>query len=283
MNASQSFKAAIVGILFLGLAVLGPAPASAGDLWWQQAILLVHIPLGGGNFFTVNHVFSANQAAVTITVKCFNESSQQIGPLVGINVELVAQGQVSNQTPSTLGVLADPLFSTGNGWCYARGTQDFSVQSTVGVTTDLTPGGILSSPGSIHVGTTHGLGEYTTDRAGLPFWTTVGGAQSFLILVNPRATARTVTVALFDANGIPQGTPLVRNLAARDFDALFIPSAFGLPTPPTSGSITITTTGGTQGYNGWYLQTYPTGSRLIFAPINLDGDFTAQLVPADAP
>lgn len=275
-------KSFMVGLVLLGSMVLGTAPASAGDLWWQQVLLLVHIPLGGGNFFTVNHLFSANQQAVTVNVKCFNETSQRVGPPAGINVELVAQGQVSNQTPSTLAVLSDPLFNTGNGWCYASSANDFSVQSTVGVTADLTPGGVLNSPGSSYIGTTHGLGEYTTNRSGLPFWTTVGGAQSFLILVNPRATARTVTVALFDANGIPQGTPLVRNLAARDFDALFIPSAFGIPTPPTSGSITITTTGGAQGYNGWYLQTYPSG-RVIFAPINLDGDNSVQLVPADAP
>jgi hypothetical protein len=54
MSASPFFKATIVGILFLGLVVLGPASASAGNMFREQALSLAHINLGGGQFFTTN-------------------------------------------------------------------------------------------------------------------------------------------------------------------------------------------------------------------------------------
>jgi len=287
MNVSQSFKAAIVSILFLGLVVVGPAPASAGDMWFQQALFLAHIPLGGGQFFTTNYVFTASEGAnTTVNVKCFNETSQRIGPVAGVNVELGATGQLAQHTPTTLGVTSDVLFtSTGNGWCWANNVNsglDFTTQVTVGVTTDLTPGGILNSASSSFVGTTHGSGEVTSAVGGIPFFTTSGGAQHFLILLNALTVSRTVTLTLFDANGIPQGAPLVRNLSGRDLDPLSIPAVFGVvPTPPTSGSMKIVASG--TGVLGWYLQVYPTGSRAIFAPIGLDGDNTTQLPSGSAP
>ena len=85
MGMRQFVRAGIASILLLGLAFLGPAPASA-DLWRQQAILLLHVPLGGGTFFTTNHMITGTTGAITVNVKCFNESSQRIGPAVGVNV-----------------------------------------------------------------------------------------------------------------------------------------------------------------------------------------------------
>ena len=285
MHASRSFKVAIVGILLLGFVVLSPASGSAGDMWFQQALFLAHIPLGGGQFFTTNYVFTASEGAnTTVNVKCFNDTSQRIGPPAGVNVELSATGQLAQHTPTTLGVTSDVLFtSSGVGWCWANNINsglDFTTQVTVGVTTDLTPGGILNSASSSFVGTTHGSGEVTAGLAGVPFFTTSGGAQHFLVLLNALTTARTVTITLFDANGIPQGSPLVRNLSSRDLDALSIPAVFGVPTPPTSGSMRIVASG--NGVLGWYLQVLPTGSRAVFAPIGLDGDNTTQLPSASA-
>jgi hypothetical protein len=283
MSASQFFKAAIVGILFLGLVVVGPATASAGDMWFQPALFLVHLPLGGGQFYTTNYIFAASEGAnTTVNVKCFNDASQRIGPVAGVNVELSATGQVARHTPTTLGVTSDPLF-TGNGWCWANNINsglDFTTEITLGLTTDLTVGAILNSASSTFVGTSHGLGEVSSAIGGVPFFTTTGGALHFLILLNPLTTARTLTLTLFDANGIQQGAPLVRNLSARDLDALSIPAVFGVATPPTSGSVRLNANG--NGFNGWYLQIYPTGSRAVFAPIGLDGDNTTQL-PTQGP
>ena len=102
MCRPQFIRTGIASLLLLGLGVLGPAPASA-DMSNQQAILLIHVPLGGGIFFTTNHVFTGTTGALTATVKCFNDSAQRIGPAAGVNVELSTTGQLSQQTPTTLG------------------------------------------------------------------------------------------------------------------------------------------------------------------------------------
>ena len=285
MGTSNFLKTGLVGVLLVGLAVLGPAPASAANMWFQQAIFLLHIPLGGGQFVTTNHVITATEGAnTTVNVKCFNDTFQRIGPAPGVNVALNATGQVANHTPTTLLVTTDLLF-TGLGWCWANNINsglDSNVQTTIGVTSDLTPGGLLNSPGSTLLGTSTGLAETSNNVGGIPFFSTVGGASAFAILLNPLPGAQPVTLQLYNATGVAQGAPLVRNLSGRDLDVLQIPQAFGLPIPPTTGSVTITAGG--NGYLGWIIQVYPTGGgRLLFTPIGLDGDNVFFLDPGDAP
>jgi len=282
MSTSPFFKATIVGILFLGLVVLGPASASAGNMFREQALFLAHINLGGGQFFTTNYVFAATEGTGSINVKCFNDQFQRIGPLTGVNVALSATGQVAQHTPTTFAVTTDPLFS-GVGWCWADtivGSNDFNSQITVGVTTDLSVGGILNSSSSSYISTNSGLGETSSLFGGVPFFTTANGGVHVLHLINPLTTARTVSVQLFDTTGNPQGT-ISRTLSGRAQIALPIPGAFGLATPPTSGSIRIQGPGA-QGYLGWYFQFFPNG-RMIFNSVGLDGDTTAQLPAAEAP
>jgi hypothetical protein len=290
MGTRQFVRAGIASVLFLGLAVLDPAPASAVNMWYQQAIVLIHVPLGGGSFFTTNHVFTASEGGnTTVNVKCFNESSQRVGPVAGVNVELGATGQLSQQTPGTLAVTSDPLF-TGLGWCWARNTNsglDYNVLTTIGSTTDLSPGGLLNSAGSTLIAANTGLAEISQNVGGIPYFTTSGGAATYVFLVNPLPTARSVSLQLFSAVGTAQGPPLVRNLTGRDIDVLQIPDVFGLATPPASGSVTITNVGAVVaglGYTGWIIQVYPTGGgRVVFTAIGLDGDDRAFLSPANAP
>ncbi len=284
MRTNHFLNAALVGVLFLGLVAFGPASASAATMWNQQALLLAHIPLGGGQFFTSNYVFTATENATTINVKCFNDNGNRIGPLPGINIAFSAQSQLAQHTPTTLGVASDPLFSSGTGWCWASSPGaafDFNVQATFGVTTDLTVGGVLNSSGASFIGTTTGLAETGNGNGGVPFWTTSGGAQHFLVLVNPLTAGGAVNLRLFDSGGVAQGTgTLARTLNARSLLALSVPSGFGLPTPPTTGSIRIT--GGGGDYLGWYLQVFPNG-RAILAPVGLDADGTTLLPLAAAP
>ena len=286
MSACQLFKTTIVGVLFLGAMVFSAVPALAANMWFQQAIFLAHIPIGGGLIFTVNQTFAANEGPVTINIKCFNDQFQRVGPPAGVNVGLSAAGQVAFHTPTTLGVTTDPLFTlSGAGWCWASNAgvgDDYNTQTTVGVTSDLTPGGILNSASSTFVATNSGLGETSSNKAGLPYFTTIGGAQSFLVIVNPVSTSRTITFELFDASGNPQGAGINRTLQGRGLISLAIPGAFGLATPPTSGSVRITSSTGTQGYLGWYLQVYPNG-KAIFNSVGIDGDNRAQLPSAEAP
>jgi len=283
MCIRQFIRAGIASILLLGLAVVAPTPASAVNMWYQQAIILIHVPLGGGVFFTTNHVFTANEGSnTTVNVKCFNESSQRIGPLAGVNVELGATGQLSQQTPTTLAVTTDPLF-TGLGWCWGNNTNsglDYNVVTTIGSTSDLSPGGLLNSPGSALIAANTGLAETSSNVGGIPYFATSGATYAFF--VNPLATARILTLQLFNAAGTPQGPALVRNLSGRDLDVLSIPDAFGLLTPPVSGSVKITANG--NGYLGWIIQVYPTGGgRVVFTAIGLDGDDRTFLSPANAP
>ena len=284
MSASQFIKATAVALLFLGVVVFSPIQALAANQWFQQALFLAHINLGGGQFFTTNFVFAATDTgAVSINVKCFNDSFQRIGPPAGVNVALSAVGQVVQHTPTTLGVTTDPLFASGAGWCWASSIAsglDYTTQITVGVTTDVTVGGILNSPSSTFVATNTGLGETSSNTGGVPFFTTTGGAQHFIVLLNPLTVTRTLTLNLHDASGNPQGLPLVRVLNGRALNSVSVPAAFGVATPPTSGSVRISATGA--GWLGWYLQVYANG-RAIFNSIGIDGDFNAQLPLAGAP
>jgi hypothetical protein len=279
-------------VLVVGLIVLPPAPASASNMWFQQAIVLIHVPLGGGMAFTTNYVFTASDAApTTVNVKCFNESGQRVGPIAGVNVELNSTGQVRHLTPAELLVLTDPLFTaTGIGWCWANnnlGGLDYNVQITIGATSDMGPNGILNSPNSTAVGTNTGLGDTSRNVGGVPFFTTIGGVENYIFLLNPTNAARTVNLQLFDALGTPQGAVLVRNLPPRDLDVLLVPQAFGLSTPPTSGSVRLSMNPalpvGTSGYTGWFLQPRPIGSRMVFVAIGLDGDFDEPLSLGLAP
>jgi hypothetical protein len=281
MDTRQFVRAGISSIVLLGLAVLGPAPASAA-MSSQQVILLIHVALGSGTFFTTNHVITGATGAVTVNVKCFNDSSQRIGPALGVNVELSATGQLSQQTPTTLGVTLDPLF-TGLGWCWANNlgsSNEFSVLTTIGSTTDLTPGGLLRSAGSSLVGANTGLAVMSINRGSIPYFNTSGGAAAtYVFLLNPESTARNVTLQLYNATGTAQGPPLVRALAGRNMDLLSIPDVFGRVASPVSGSVSITAQG--LGYLGWIVQVG--GGTILFTAIGLDEIDRAPLQPGSAP
>jgi hypothetical protein len=286
-GAKRFLNAVTVGVLFLGLVVLAPAGASAANMWFQQAILLIHVPLGGGLFFTTNYVFTANQGPAMVNVKCFNDTSQRVGQAQGVNIELNATGQVRHVIPAELGVLGDQLFR-GFGWCWANNTvggADYNVQITVGATSNLGPSGILNSPSSTAVGTNTGLAETSTNLGGIPFFTTIGGVENYVFIVNPTLDSLLVNLQLFDAGGFPQGSVLIRTLFPRDLELLQIPQVFNLPTPPTSGSVGIILNQPLpeNGYTGWFLQPHPTGNRMVFTAIGLDGNNQAFLLPAFAP
>ena len=64
MRIPKCVGAGIASVLWLGLTVVGPAPASATNMASQQAILLIHVSLGGGTFFTSNYVFAETYTAL---------------------------------------------------------------------------------------------------------------------------------------------------------------------------------------------------------------------------
>ena len=274
MDACQSFKARVVGILFLGLVVVGTAPASADITWNQTVMLLFHIPLGDGQFFTTNYVITASGGTATVNIKCFSNTLQRIGPAAGVNVSLPAAGQVAQQTPILLGVVGDLFFGGGVGWCWANNTLSgnlYDTQFTVGITTDLSPGGILNSgTPTFFVGT--GLTQMGIG-GDIPFFTTAG-AQNFAFLLNPTSTSVALTLQLFNTSGIQQGSNLNRVLNPREVAVLPIPGVFGLPTPPMSGSVRITAG---FGFLGWFLSQRANG--LIFSTLGLDIN-GAILLPA---
>ena len=284
MGARQWIGTSIVAALVLGLIGLVSGPAMAANMWTENVILLIHLPQPGGQVFTTNHMFTATEAPVTVNVKCFNNVAQRVGPPAGVNVQLSATGQVAFHTPATLGVLADPLFTlSGIGWCWATNTsndEEYNVQTVLGLTTNLTPNGILTSSASTFVAANTGLSETSSEHGGIPYFTTTGDVRTFAILVNPLTTDRTLSFQLYDTAGIPQGLPVVRVLSARDIEVLSIPDMFGLPVPPTSGSVTIVANG--DGYLGWIVSVYPS-NRLLFTVVGLDEQDLTLLLPASAP
>ncbi len=142
----------------------------------------------------------------------------------------------------------------------------------------MTPGGILNSSGSSFVGTSTGLTEYSIGKAGDPFFNSTGGAQHYLVLVNPLPGAGAVTVNPFSTSGNPS-TGINRTLSGRGLLALSIPGVFPqTPTTPTSGSLAMLGAS----YLGWYLQVFANG-KVIFNPIGLDTDDTALIPLAAAP
>ena len=283
MRLRQLLNAGIARAVLVGLlVVLAPSPAVAGNMWTDQAILLVHIPVSGGQVFTTNYMITATEAAVTVNIKCFNDASQRIGPIAGVNVPLAATGQVAFHTPSTLLVTTDPLF-TGVGWCWATNVvndEEYNVQIVVGLTTNLGPNGILTSATSTLVAANTGLAETSSEHGGLPYFTTGPGVQNFLVLVNPLTAGRTLTIQLYDTNGVAQGAPLLRTLNGRGLQVLQVPGAFGLPLPPASGSVTIIADG--NGYLGWIVQVLGS-NRLLFSVIGLDEQDLTLLPQASAP
>jgi hypothetical protein len=285
MGLRRFVTAGILGGLVSAAAVLGPTPASASNMFWQQAILLVHIPLSpAGTFFTTNLTFTASEGAnTTINVKCFNDALQRVGPAAGVNIPLNAVGQLAQATPTTLLVTTDPLF-TGVGWCWANNVtsgNDFNVQITVGSTTDLTPGGILTSSASTFVASNTGLAEVSEGLGGIPVYTTTGGTQNFAVLVNPLTTAIQLTLQLYDSSGVQQGSTLVRSFAGRSLQVLSIPAVFGATTPPATGSVRISSSA--NGFLGWFVTAQPSTGRAQFTAIGLDLDDASGLPPASAP
>jgi hypothetical protein len=209
---------------------------------------------------------------------------QRIGPAVGTNVVLGALGQVANHTPTTLGVASDPLFQ-GVGWCWANNIAasgpagSFNVQTTIGVTGDLSPGGILNSPSSTLVADTTGLAETAAD-GGIAHFTTTGGVQNFLILVNPHTTADGTPIIFPQTDAGIGLRGLQQFINPRGIALLSIPQAFGLAPPPTSGDLIIRGNG--TNLLGWFLSVYPPG-RLSIIPVGLNGVNSTFLAQGEAP
>jgi hypothetical protein len=72
----------------------------------------------------------------------------------------------------------------------------------------------------------------------------------------------------------------VRSLSARDIDLLTIPGAFGLATPPVSGTVQITANG-LHPYLGWIIQVG--SSKILFTAIGLVPEDAIPLTQNDAP
>jgi len=289
MDVRRFLKAGILGVLLSGAVVLGPAPASASNMYFQQAILLVHLPvpqLGSGVFFTTNLTFTASEGAnTTVNVKCFNDALQRIGPAGGVNVLLNNTGQLAQHTPTTLLVTTDPLF-TGIGWCWGSNItspfNDYNVLTTIGATSDLTPGGILNSTSSTLVASNTGLAQLSSALGGIPYYTTNGGVQNFAVFVNPLPTPVTLLLQLFDVTGVQQGANLLRSFPGRSVQVLSIPAVFGVtPAPPATGSVRITANA--NGFLGWFVTAQLPPGRTTFIAIGLDVDDSTPLPPPAAP
>src|SRR5438046_1679592 len=123
MDARWWSTTGCAGIVLSGLlTVLAPGPSVGGQLWPQQAILLVHLPQAGGQVFTTDHFISASETSAAVNIKCFNDASQRVGSADGGTLPLASAGpggRTALVTALSLQVTTDPLF-TGIGWCWAN-------------------------------------------------------------------------------------------------------------------------------------------------------------------
>ena len=270
----------LLGVLLAGLCLGAPSAASAANMYGNQVLFLLHMPLGGGTFFTTNYLFAATESDHTIVnVKCFNDAGQRIGPADGVDVDLRLRGDIAQHTPTTLLVTTDPLFSSGIGWCWAHDPRaiPYNVQITIGATTNLQPRGILDSTTSTLVGSSMGLDYFLQSIdgrpifGGTPFATADDKTLTYLMLINPTTRDGTVTLTL-------RGRTLRRRLTARSLQALSIPGVFGVGPMPEGGSVTISVSGrGEGGVLGWLVTAQPSTGRLQFTAVGLDASTSDRL------
>jgi hypothetical protein len=298
-------------VLVLGLfsgVLSGLAPAVAGpEVWTDVVAPYVHLPasLGPapGPFTTVFLIRSPKVGPASVTIKCFNQSSQPVGPS-SPTVSLAASQTFISAAATTFAptdLSSSPNF-TGIGWCYFSSVDKFSVEVAWGFfpTSALVVGGKIANGNEIElfrsnnsVGLAIANGQTVVAGAiagtavipgvgNVPLWTG-GNWLDILILVNPTLVSGQVTVNVFNCaacNPMSAPTPVTVSLPARGL-GLVVLSSFATVSFP-EGNATINS-GSTCCFVGWHWALDPTSRQVIFRDVALDRDTTRSLGLTDRP
>lgn len=220
----------------------------------------------------------SNMAATskTVTIKCYNDASVQIGPVAGTPVFLGAYGW-DYFTPEVLGLTTAPAF-TGFGWCYfATSNNTVAVGVATGIRGVAGDPSIFGNNSSRAIAMDAAQAMVTTAFSNLPFWTKQANWASYLVSINPTTTSRTLTVNVYDGAAVLRGTSSPP-LSARDMNLLEISTLGGTA---TFGGAEVLING--RGFVGWVAGFNSASLELFFYGVPLFDGSTSPLVAGDRP
>jgi hypothetical protein len=308
MRAASWSTSLVLAFGLFSAVLVGAGPAVAGpEVSTDVVAPYVHLPVSLGSapgpFTTVFLIRSPRVATVSVTIKCFNQSSQPVGPS-SPTVSLAASQTFISAAATTFApsdLSSSPNF-TGIGWCYFSSVDKFSVEVAWGFfpTAALVAGGKITNGNEIElfrsnssVGLAIANGQTvvagviagTTVIPGVgnvPLWTG-GNWLDILILVNPTTVSGQVTVNVFTCaacNPMPAPTPVTVSLPARGLGFVVLSSFATVAFP--EGNATITSNS-TCCFLGWHWALDPTSHQVVFREVALDRDTTRPLSLADRP
>ncbi len=233
-------------------------------------------PPATGPFTTHYLINNVAGATNTVNVKCYSDSNnQRVGPAAGTTFN-IAPNAIAWADPASLGLTTDPSF-TGFGWCYFAGSQFM----TVGFVTGISVGGNLITTNNSRAVMSGTAQHYvSTEMAGIPYWTSEGSWETYVLAMNPTNTTRTLTLNAYRNNGTLLGTwtPTLQN---RDLDYGTIASLIGVPTTTAWGSAEISING--RGFVGWIAGINFSSFQAFIVPIPLSTATLSSLTNADRP
>lgn len=248
----------------------------AQDLVAPYAHFAMSAPPATGPFTThylINNVASSTN---TVNVKCYSDlNNQRVGPAAGTTFN-IAPNAIAWADPASLGLTTDPNFR-GFGWCYFAGSQFM----TVGFVTGISVGGNLITNNNARA-VMSGTAQHhvSTSLAGIPYWTSEGSWETYMLAINPTTTSRTLTVYGYNNAGTLVGT-WTTTLENRDLDYGILAQLIGVPAFTGWGSAEIQISD--RGFVGWVAGLNFSSFQAFIVPVPLSVSYLSGLATGDRP
>jgi hypothetical protein len=266
----------IIGILLITVPDTWANGDRAADLVAPYAYFAWSVPPATGPFTTHYLINNPQSYTISVDVKCYSDiNNQRVGPAAGTTYSIGANA-IRNADPVTLGLTTDPNF-TGFGWCYFAGTDYFSVGFVTGISVG---GNLITTDNSRAVMSGTAQHHVTTWLGSIPYWTSEGSWETYILAMNPTATNRTLTVRAYNNVGGLVGT-WTPSLQRRDIDYGTIASLVGAPAYTGWGSAEIEING--RGFVGWIAGINFTSYQAFISPVPLSISWISPLASGDRP
>lgn len=277
-----AMKRAVVAVGLIGLGLLGITPLALANSNESSDVVAPYLHIAAATAtatgpYTTHLLVSSRESAspVNVTVKCYNDSSQRVGPAAGTTFPVAFHGMVV-VSPISLGLTTDGLF-TGIGWCYFHSNSTFDI--AVGFLMGVSEGNnLITTNNSVGIVADTAQSTVSTNDANIPYWTNEGSWVTYLLALNPTATARTMTVGVYNAAaGLLSSGAIVGFSAARDL------AVVPISTSTTFGSADIDITGTGRGFAGWVLGFNFASYESFMYQVPQDNDDISDIVSTDRP
>lgn len=282
VNTIVAMKRAVVGIGLIGVGLLGITPLALANSNENEDVAAPYLhfaaPLGAATGpYTTHFLVSSMETAstVNVNVKCYNDSSQRVGPAAGTTIPVAFHGLGVIWLTSLPGVTTDPLF-TGIGWCYftSNTSYDIAVSFLMGISVG---NSLIATNNSVGIVADTAQGMVSNSDANIPYWTNEGSWVTLLLALNPTATARTMVMSVYNAAAsLLSSGAIVGFTAARDMGVALISASSG-----TFGVADIDITG--RGFAGWILGFNVASYESFMYQVPLDSTDTSRLISTDRP